>query len=73
MNWGQFKDLICYLCLHGTVVSSLSLIQEVMGSRLSLFAKLFYKFCRFYRIHLGNLNKSQRINQKLLKLIDQYY
>ena len=25
MNWGQFEDPLCYPCLHGTVVSSLSL------------------------------------------------
>ena len=29
---GQFKDPLCYLCLHDTVVSSLSRTQEVMGS-----------------------------------------
>ena len=31
----------CYLCL---VLSSLSLMQEVVGSRLTLFAKIFGKF-----------------------------
>ena len=30
MNWGQFKDPACYLCLAGTVVASLP--QEVAGS-----------------------------------------
>ena len=29
---GQFKDPLCYLCLADTVVTSLSLIQEVAGS-----------------------------------------
>ena len=53
MNWAQFKDPLCYLCLHSAVVSSLFLMQEVVGSRLILFAKIFYKFCRFYRINLG--------------------
>ena len=28
MNEGQFKDPLCYLCLPGTEVSSLSLTQE---------------------------------------------
>ena len=32
MNWGQFKDRLCYLCLRGPVVSSLSLTQEILGS-----------------------------------------
>ena len=29
-SWFQFKDLLCYLCLCGTVVSS-SLTQEIVG------------------------------------------
>ena len=33
MNLGQFKDPLCYLCFHGAVVSSLSPMQEVVGSR----------------------------------------
>ena len=41
MNWDQFKDSLCHLCLHGAVVSSLSLMQEVVGSRLTLFEKIF--------------------------------
>ena len=32
MNWAQFKDPLCYLCLSGTVVVSWSLTQEVAGS-----------------------------------------
>ena len=43
---------LCYLCLCGVIVSSLSLIWEVVGSRPILFTKTFDKFCRFYRIHL---------------------
>ena len=31
-NWVQYKDLLCYLCLYGLVVSSLSLTQEILGS-----------------------------------------
>ena len=30
MNKGIFKDPLCYLCLRGAVVSSLSFIQEVV-------------------------------------------
>ena len=31
MNWGQFKDPVCYLCVAGTVVASWPLMQEVVG------------------------------------------
>ena len=48
MNWGQFKDPLCYLCLHGAVLSSLPLVQEAKGSRLTFFTKkIVYKYCRF--------------------------
>ena len=30
MNWVQYKDLLCYMCPCGTVVSSLSLTQEIL-------------------------------------------
>ena len=36
MNWVQYKDLICYLCLCGLVVSPLSLTQEILGSSPTL-------------------------------------
>ena len=32
MNYGQFKDLGCYLCLAVSMVVSWSQIQEVAGS-----------------------------------------
>ena len=32
INEVQFKDLLCYLCLCGTVLSSLSLTQEIVSS-----------------------------------------
>ena len=38
MNQGQFKDPLCYLCLCGTVVSSLPLVQG-LWVRDSLFTK----------------------------------
>ena len=31
MNWAQFKDPLCYLCLTGTVVASWSLKQAATG------------------------------------------
>ena len=42
MNWVQYKDLLCYLCLCGLVVSSLSLTQEILGSSPTLL--IFYFF-----------------------------
>ena len=32
MNWGQFKDPLCYLCFPDPVVASWFLTQEVAGS-----------------------------------------
>ena len=32
MNWAQFKDPVSHMCLAGAVVTSWSLIQEVVGS-----------------------------------------
>ena len=32
MNWVQFKDPLCYLCLAGAVVASWSLTQEIADS-----------------------------------------
>ena len=32
INWAEFKDPHCYLCLHGTVVACWFITQEVWGS-----------------------------------------
>ena len=40
MNVDQFKDPLCYLCLCSTVVSSLLLLQEVEGLRLTFYKNL---------------------------------
>ena len=46
MNWAQFKDPHCYLCLHGTMVAFWFITQEV-GARISLFLQIdFYIFER---------------------------
>ena len=37
MNWVQYKDLLSYNCLCGTVVESLSLTQEILGSTTAIF------------------------------------
>ena len=37
MNWIQYKDLLCCLCLCGWVVESLSLTHEILGSNPAIF------------------------------------
>ena len=41
MNLVQYKDLLCYMCPFGTVVSSLSLTQEILGSNPAIFLLIF--------------------------------
>ena len=41
MNWVQYKDLLCYMCLCRSVVSSLSLTQEVLGFNPEIFLLIF--------------------------------
>ena len=53
MNYGQFKDPLCCLCLCGAVVSPLSLMQEVMGSRLAFYKIFVNEFTEFSENHLG--------------------
>ena len=40
MNWAQFKDPHCYLCLHGAVLACWFITQEVGGSNTPFFAKI---------------------------------
>ena len=61
MNWGQLKDPLCYLCLAGVVIASWFLTKEVAG-RNTLVAKIFDRFCSFYRIQLG---KTRLMNQTI--------
>ena len=44
MNWVQYKDMLCYLCLRGLVVSSLSLTQEIVGSDPTILIFWFLSF-----------------------------
>ena len=37
MNWVQHNDLLSYNCLCGTVVESLSLTQEILGTNPAIF------------------------------------
>ena len=53
MNWAQFKDPHCYLCLHGTVEACWFITQEVGGLNIPFCKNNFYRFCRFFRINLG--------------------
>ena len=63
MNWAQFKDPHCYLCLYGTVLACWIIAQEVMGSNTPFLQKEFYRFCRFFRIHLGKTRMFQKNKQ----------
>ena len=60
MNWVQYKDLLCYLCLCGLVVSSLSLTQEILGSSPTLpFLYFIIFFCHWIqRIQWKHLEKT---------------
>ena len=40
MNWDQFKSSLCYPCLRGTVVASLPLTKEVVGSNIIFTARV---------------------------------
>ena len=42
MNWVQFRVTLCYLCLCGTVVSSLFLLHEIVGS----YTEILFDFYR---------------------------
>ena len=50
MNWVQYKDLLCFLCLCGLVVSSLSLTQEILASSPTL------PFLYFFFLSLNSAN-----------------
>ena len=53
MNWAQFKDPHCYLCLRGAVQACWLITQEVGGLNTSFCKNNFYRFGRFFRINLG--------------------
>ena len=44
LKLGQFKDPICYLCLPGTVVASLSLTQNNSANTAIFFNFTFFVF-----------------------------
>ena len=54
MNWLEFKDPLCYLCLPGAEVECWFLTQEIVISNPP-FAKIFFKFCRFFEVDLGKI------------------
>ena len=53
MNWVQFKDPHCYLCLHGTVEACWFITQDLGGSNTPFCKNNFYRFCRFFGVNLG--------------------
>ena len=59
MNWGQFKDPLCYLCLIGPVVAPWSLTPDVAGSNnpFNLIINIFVaEFSECSKIIDGKLN-----------------
>ena len=70
MNWAQFKDLHCYLCLHGALLAWWFITQEVGGSNTPLCKNNFYRFCRFFRINLGKTRIIHTSTDRQLPLKD---
>ena len=60
MNWVQYKDLLCYLCLCGLVVSSLSLTWEILGSNptMLIFCFIYFSCDWIQRIQWKHLEKT---------------
>ena len=67
MNWVQFQDLHCSLCLYGTVVSFLSIAQEIMGSNYVILPFWFFFVTEISEISENSIN----INQILGYVLDQ--
>ena len=47
MNLGQFKDILCHLCLPGNVLASLSLAKEVAGLNATILKQFVTEFREF--------------------------
>ena len=67
MNWVQNKDLLCYLCLCGTVVSSLPLIEDILGSNPAI---LLFDFQFFLSLNSANSVKKFRENSNETLIIE---
>ena len=65
MNWAQFKDPLCYLCLLGTVVASWTLTQEVAGWQG------FDPFYSFFVTELSEFRETFRKNSSISDLPKQ--
>ena len=66
----QYKDLLCYLCLCGLVVSSLSVAHKILGSSPTmLIFNFFWFFCYWIqRIQWKHLEKTP-MHHSLLRCI----
>ena len=64
MNWVQFKNLLYYLCLCGTVVSSLSLTHKIFGSNTAIPFDLQYFFVIEFRENIQRKEKPAAGNCK---------
>ena len=47
LDWDQLKDPLCYLCLSGTVVASLSLRREIASSNTAILLNLIFSSPEF--------------------------
>ena len=62
MNRIQYKDLLSYNCLNGTVVESLSLTQEILGSNPAIF---LFDCIFFLSLNSANSVKAFRENSNV--------
>ena len=63
MNWAQFKDPHCYLCLHGAVEACWFITQGVGGLNTPFCKNNFY---RFFRINLGKTRMNEFQNAVII-------
>ena len=56
MNWDQFKDLVCYKCLAGSMVTQWSPTQKVASLNNPFNYKYFYHVIEFVDNILENSN-----------------
>ena len=70
MNSVQYKDLLGYLWLCGTVVESLSLTQEIVGSNTAIFLKLYFLSLNSVKTFRENSNRFHTRAHRLMDLLD---
>ena len=63
MNWAQYKEHLCYLCVAHIEVASWSLTQEVADESVGIAVKLvretkIWLYIHYIYSHTTNLNES---------------